>query len=32
MNFPVLIPIAGWRVHPHVFFEGLAYAVAAASG
>src|SRR5688572_21167207 len=29
MTFPVLIPIGGWRVHPHVFFEVLAYAVAA---
>ena len=29
MTFPVLIPIGSWRVHPHVFFEVLAYAVAA---
>jgi phosphatidylglycerol---prolipoprotein diacylglyceryl transferase len=26
MTFPVLIPIGPWRVHPHVFFEVLAYA------
>ena len=31
MTFPVLISIGGWRVHPHVFFEALAYAVAAAT-
>jgi phosphatidylglycerol:prolipoprotein diacylglycerol transferase len=30
MTFPVWIPIGGWRVHPHLFFEMLAYAVAAA--
>ena len=29
MTFPVLIPIGPWRVHPHVFFEALAYTVAA---
>jgi phosphatidylglycerol---prolipoprotein diacylglyceryl transferase len=29
VSFPVLIPIGSWRVHPHVFFEVLAYAVAA---
>ena len=26
MTFPVLIPIGPWRVHPHTFFEVLAYA------
>jgi len=31
MTFPVLISIGGWRVHPHVFFEALAYAAAAAT-
>jgi phosphatidylglycerol:prolipoprotein diacylglycerol transferase len=30
MTYPVLIPIGGWRVHPHVFFEVLAYTVATA--
>ena len=29
MTFPVMIPIGSWRVHPHLFFEVLAYAVAA---
>jgi phosphatidylglycerol---prolipoprotein diacylglyceryl transferase len=26
MTFPVFIPIGPWRVHPHTFFEVLAYA------
>ena len=30
MTFPVWIPIGSWRVHPHLFFELLAYLVAAA--
>ena len=29
MTFPVLIPLGGWRIHPHVFFEVLAYVAAA---
>lgn len=29
MTFPVMIPIGSWRLHPHVFFEVLAYTVAA---
>jgi phosphatidylglycerol---prolipoprotein diacylglyceryl transferase len=27
VSFPVLIPIGPWAVHPHVFFETLAYLV-----
>ena len=30
MTFPVMIPVGPWRVHPHAFFEVLAYLVAAA--
>lgn len=30
MAFPVLIPLGSWRVHPHAFFEVLAYLGAAA--
>jgi prolipoprotein diacylglyceryltransferase len=28
MTFPVMVPIGPWRIHPHVFFETLAYLVA----
>jgi prolipoprotein diacylglyceryltransferase len=27
MRFPVLIPIGPWAIHPHVFFETLAYLI-----
>ena len=30
MTFPVLISLGSWRIHPHVFFEVLAYLAAAA--
>jgi phosphatidylglycerol---prolipoprotein diacylglyceryl transferase len=29
ISFPVYIPIAGRRIHPHLFFEALSYVVAA---
>ncbi len=28
MNFPVYIPIGSWQIHPHLFFEAIAYTVA----
>lgn len=28
MEFPVYIQILSWRIHPHFFFESLAYAIA----
>lgn len=27
MDFPVWIPIGPWRIHPHLFFETLAYVI-----
>jgi prolipoprotein diacylglyceryltransferase len=28
MTFPVYIWLGGWRIHPHIFFETIAYSVA----
>ncbi|WP_175428310.1 hypothetical protein [Bacillus solimangrovi] len=25
MNFPIMIPLLGWELHPHLVFEMLAY-------